>query len=382
MMGRLFVKRASRGGAEHAEANKTLTNKAAVGVASPKLCAPAPLRGNRASVTGHKSLNMGHWYATDGIAACAHPVRMETRMLRLGLCCKFAREPIRFRTTTAMALLRLTPPARAHRLADLCRANAAATEAAIRYCAGHGIGAFRVGSDVLPVHTHPKVHYDVRRLPDGGAIVAAFRACGRLARQEGIRLLFHPDQFIVLSSSDPDITRRSVDDLIAQAEIAEWLGADVINIHAGGGYGDKAAALTRVACNIRRLPAAVRKRLTLENDERTYTPADILPFCEAIEIPMVYDVHHHRCLPDGLSVEEVTQRALATWDREPVFHISSPRDGWHGPKPSRHHDFIAAADFPACWRKLNATVEVEAKAKELAILRLLRALRRPIASVP
>lgn len=306
-------------------------------------------------------------------------------MLRLGLCCKFTREPIRFRTTTAAALLRLTPAARARCLSELCRDNAAATEAAIRYCAGHGIGAFRIGSDVLPVRTHPKVRYDVRRLPDGAAIVAAFRACGRLARRASIRLLFHPNQFIVLSSSNPEITRRSVADLVAQAEIAQWLGADVINIHAGGGYGDKAAALSRVARNIRRLPVAVRKRLTLENDERTYSPADLLPFCEAHGIPMVYDVHHHRCRPDGLSIAEATRRAMATWNREPVLHISSPRDGWRGPKPSRHHDFIAISDFPACWRHLDATVEVEAKAKELAILRLLRLLRalpRPNSSVP
>jgi UV DNA damage endonuclease len=296
--------------------------------------------------------------------------------MRLGLCCKFAREPIRFRTTTAAALLRLQPPARARRLAEICRSNAAATEAAIRFCAGHGIGAFRVGSDVLPVHTHPQTRYEVRDLPDGEAIVAAFRACGRLARKTGVRLLFHPDQFIVLSSADPEITRRAAADLVAQAEIAGWLGADVINIHAGGGYGDKAGALARVARNIHRLPAAVRRRLTLENDERTYTPADLLPFCEAHGIPMVYDVHHHRCLPDGLSIEEVTRRAIATWkNREPVLHVSSPRDGWRGPRPSRHHDYIAAADFPACWRNIAATIEVEAKAKELAVARLQIALR-------
>ena len=295
-------------------------------------------------------------------------------MLRLGLCCKFSREPIRFRTTTAAALVRLPAAARPGRLAELCRANAAATEAAIRFCASHGIGAFRVGSDVLPVHTHPKVRYALQLLPGGPEIIAAFRACGRLARKANIRLLFHPDQFIVLSSADPEITRRSVEDLTAQAEIAQWLGADVINIHAGGGYGDKTAALARVAHNIRQLPAAVRKRLTLENDERTYSPADLLPFCEQNRIPMVYDVHHHRCLPDGLSVEAATQRALATWNREPVLHLSSPRDGWSGAKPSRHHDFISRSDFPACWQNITATIEVEAKAKEQAVLRLQRDL--------
>lgn len=44
--------------------------------------------------------------------------------LRLGLCCPFAAEPIRFRTTMATAMLRLPRPARLARLADFCRANA------------------------------------------------------------------------------------------------------------------------------------------------------------------------------------------------------------------------------------------------------------------
>jgi len=295
-------------------------------------------------------------------------------MLRLGLCCKFSREPIRFRTVTAAILLRLPAAARALRLAEVCRDNATALEAAIRFCAAHNIGAFRIGSDLLPVRTHPVVGYDLADLPDGRAIVKSLRACGTLACTHNIRLLFHPDQFIVLSSTDPKITRRSVADLVAQTELATWLGADVINIHAGGGYGDKPAALARVAANIRKLPVAVRRRLTLENDERTYSPADLLPLCEKLQIPLLYDVHHHRCHPDTLSVEEATRRALATWNREPVLHISSPRDGWQNPNPSRHHDFIAISDFPACWRHLDATIEVEAKAKEVALLRIRRDL--------
>ena len=41
-------------------------------------------------------------------------------------------------------------------------------------------------------------------------------------------------------------------------------------------------------------------------------------------ILLVYDVHHHRCNPDGLSVEEATSQAMATWDREPLFpHLQS-----------------------------------------------------------
>ena len=101
-----------------------------------------------------------------------------------------------------------------------------------------------------------------------------------------------------------------------------------------------------------------------------------MPVCADLAVPLVYDVHHHRCLPDGLTIEAATKRAVETWNREPLFHISSPLQGWRGPRPERHHDFIAPSDFPKAWRHRTLTVEVEAKAKELAVLRLLEWLRK------
>lgn len=291
-------------------------------------------------------------------------------MIRLGLCCKFAAADIKFPVTTALAAGRLEPAARRAKLAELCRANAAALEQALRYCAASGIGSFRVNSQILPLKTHPALGYSLPDLPGGREIVKAFKACGALARRLGLRLTFHPDQFILLSSENPKITASAVGELDYQAEVSEWIGGDVINIHGGGAYGDKAAALARVAKAINKLKPAVRSRLVLENDDRVYTPADLLPFCREHGIPFVYDVHHHRCLPDGLSAEKATELALATWSREPLFHLSSPKDGWRGPDTRSHHDYIDLKDFPAAWRGLGVTIEVEAKAKELAIARL------------
>jgi UV DNA damage endonuclease len=193
-------------------------------------------------------------------------------VIRLGLCCKFHREPIAFKTTTAAALARL-PRAGSFKNWRRGAGHAGALQRALAYCAAHGIGAFRVNSQILPVKTHPQQAYAVGDLPESAAIVAAFEACGRFARRHGLRLTFHPDQFILLSAPDPEIVRRSVMDLIYQAEVAEWIHADVINIHAGGGYGDKPAALARLAAALASLPAGVRARLTLENDDRIYTPA-------------------------------------------------------------------------------------------------------------
>jgi len=146
----------------------------------------------------------------------------------------------------------------------------------------------------------------------------------------------------------------------------------VINIHAGGVYGNKDKALQRLVRRIRSLPENIRRRLTLENDDRLYTPRDLLPICKKLKIPLVYDQHHHRCLPDGLSNKDATQQVMKTWNREPLFHISSPLQPWENGNNRNHHDYINSKDFPVFWLNLDITVEVEAKAKELAVLKLMR----------
>ena len=291
-------------------------------------------------------------------------------MIRLGLCCIFRKERIKFRRTTAKYLKGFSRDQQLKYLAEICLHNAHALNKALRYCRNHDIKDFRINSQILPLKTHPDVGYSMEDLPSYDQIIQTFKDCGRFCKKHDIRTTFHPDQFILLSSPSSEVVQRSVADLIYQAEVAGWGNADVINIHGGGGYGDKNASLRRLRERIEQLPEAVRSRLTLENDDRVYTPKDLLPVCRDMGIPLVYDVHHHRCLPDGSSVEATTELAETTWSREPLFHLSSPRDGWESGKPGSHHDYIDADDFPVCWKNLDITVEVEAKAKELAVLKL------------
>lgn len=295
-------------------------------------------------------------------------------MIRLGLCCIFHDQPIKFRNTTAKSLSTLTRTDALDKLAFLCAANAESLLAALQFCAFNGIGCFRVNSQILPLKTHPAHGYDIADLPGGAEIVKCFRHCGEFAGKHGLRVSFHPDQFVVLNSRRPEVVTASIQELEYQAEVAEWIGADVLNIHAGGEFGDKQAALADFANSLARLSPRVRSRLTVENDDRIYSPADLLPVCRSEGIPLVYDAHHHRCNRDSLTEEEATDQSLLTWDREPLFHISSPIEGWSGPNPRRHHDFIDINDFPSCWTNFNLTVEVEAKAKELAVLELKRRL--------
>ncbi len=295
-------------------------------------------------------------------------------MIRFGLCCIFRNQPIKFRRTTAKHLLAKKRREQLRFLDDICRDNALALEAALVYCRDNGIGAFRVNSQILPLKTHPEAGYDVADLPEGDKIVKIFKRCGKFSRKHDIRTSFHPDQFVVINSPDPEVVSRSVAELTYQTEVARWINADVINIHGGGGYGDKPAALSRLAKCINKLPAAVRKRLTLENDDRTFTPSDLLPVCEKTGVPLVYDLHHHRCLPDDMKEHEATYAALATWQREPLFHLSSPLGPWGSKDCRAHHDFIDPNDFPCHWRTLDLTVDIEAKAKEEAVLKLIKDL--------
>ncbi len=297
-------------------------------------------------------------------------------MIRWGLCCQFLDAPIRFRTATHRYVATLTAAERRKYLVAIARDNAAALHAAALHCHTLGIGAFRITSQILPLSTHPVSGYTLERLDRSGTIREAYAAAGRTAARHDIRLSFHPDQFVVLNSERPAVVQSAVDELDFQAALAETVGADTLVCHGGGIGGGLTAALERLERGLDLLGGPARSRIALENDDRLFTPAALAPLCLRAGVPMVYDVHHHRCNPDGLSVKEATALAVSTWrDREPWMHISSPRDGWDGPNPRAHADYIDPADVPPDWRRLSLTVDVEAKAKERAVLALATSLR-------
>lgn len=305
-------------------------------------------------------------------------------MLRLGLCCGFvANEAIKFRTTTVRYASTLDPARRTAFLIEIARHNIGALRSAVRWCGEHGVGAFRVTSGLLPLYTHPVVGWRLGDNEDGSDLSERLRSAGAEALRLGVRLSFHPDQFVVLGSANESTVASSVSEIEYQAECAELLGAAQLTVHGGGRSGGKHEALERFRRGLARLSLRARERLALENDDRVYTVSDLLPVCRAEGIPLVYDVHHHRCNPDGLSVAEATDAARKTWKgREPWLHISSPAAGWSGSDARPHADFIRPADVPREWLGYHATLDVEAKQKELAVLRLQRWLQRQPAKTP
>jgi len=297
--------------------------------------------------------------------------------IRLGLCCKFLDHPIRFRSTTVTYLKKLKDTGKSplNHLNTIVKENGLSLLKAIEFCSEHKIGAFRIGSDFLPAVTHPDTKYWIDSLGDAEQIYEILLKCKNKAKKEDIRLSFHPDQFVILSSPKPEVIHNSIVDLEYHGRLAELLGADVINIHGGGGYNNKKEALHRFANHFKKLSSRVQERLTVENDDRVYPPSELLPLCDMLGIPLVYDVHHHRCLTDDMTIEEASFAALKSWNREPLFHISSPIEGYNHKNRRSHHDYINIDDFPSCWRKISPlTIEVEAKAKEQAVLLLQKQL--------
>ena len=296
--------------------------------------------------------------------------------IRWGLCCQFLDAPIRFRTATHRYVATLTAERRRAYLSDVVGSNAIALAHAVERCHELGIGAFRINSQLLPLATHPASGYTLDDLEPAGALRRAFAAAGEIARARDVRLSFHPDQFVVLNSERDDVVASAVKELEYQAAIAELIGADVICLHVGGATGGTGAALARFERGLDRVSGRVRERLAIENDDRLFAPRDIAALSERTGLPFIYDVHHHRCHPDGMSVDEATARMTESWrGREPYAHLSSPRDGWNAANPRPHAAYVDPADVPAAWRTLpHLTVDVEAKDKERAVVAIKRAV--------
>jgi len=259
------------------------------------------------------------------------------------------------------------------------------------------IRMYRMSSDVAPYATHPRMpqfHGQIREC------AAELRDLGKLARDLGLRLSFHPSQFVILNSPDPALNDKGIADLVAQAEMLDLMemGPEaVLVIHVGGTYGDRPSGRARWAATYRRLPEPARRRLVLENDDFRYSASDVLSIHEETGVPLIFDHQHHWCLnPEGLGLREAVSRFVRTWPAgvRPKVHFSSPRTEFREiarknrktgkaetallpPLWTGHAAFVQPFEFITFMRLaegLEFDVMLEAKAKDLALRRLRRDL--------
>lgn len=258
---------------------------------------------------------------------------------------------------------------------------------------------YRLSSDLAPYVTHPGLPQFHGQI---GECRPELAEIGRLASEADIRLSFHPSQYIVLSAAQPAVAEKSVADIESQALLLDEMGLDeraVVVTHVGGVYEDRNAAMERFVARWRRLSEAARRRLVLENDDRSYGVPDVLRLHEQIGIRLVFDILHflnHN--PSGMLLREALRRCLDTWPAgvTPKVHFSSPRtemrqidqrDPATGktvrvlkpPLWTQHADFINPFEFIAFLQASRGLrdfdVMLETKAKDLALLRLRQDLR-------
>lgn len=284
---------------------------------------------------------------------------------KLGLVCITTSDQVRFRALTRKRLLQFSVSEQEEMLRSLYAENLRRFNLALDFCAAHQIRLYRMISGLFPFADSP---VGQAILPE---LSLALRETGDRIQALGLRIVLHPDQFVVLSSDRPEVIENSVRVLTTQAWIFDLLGLPrspwaLMNIH--GGKSDRAKRLIQV---IRDLPDPVRTRLTLENDEYAYSSSEILAVCQAAEIPMVFDAHHHVIHEqldsyEDTSVAEMLAAAQLTWPdpAEQLVHISNGREAFRDP---RHSDYITT--MPSSYRQAP-WIEVEAKLKEEAIAKL------------
>ncbi len=273
------------------------------------------------------------------------------------------------RTTNHECTLRTVTP---EKLRSLIRQNLDDLQAILEHNLEHGWLLFRIGSSVIPFGSHP-----VNQIPWWHEYQTDLKRIGAFARKNDMRLSFHPGQYTVLNSPDPQIVDRAIAELAYSARFLTELGLDAshkIVIHLGGTYGDKAAAIDRFCATINDLNIELTQRIVIENDERSYTPADALAVSKRTKLPVVFDNLHYTANPGSGELNDLLKAIFATWrkkDGHPKVHFSSQAPGGRVGNHAPHADPAEFNTWVTHWSSHgDFDLMLEAKNKDQALLEL------------
>lgn len=187
---------------------------------------------------------------------------------------------------------------------------------------------FRITSDLLPAYSHDD-YMPFYFEPDVVAkLEAHLSMCGDFAREHDIRLSFHPGQFCVLASDNPNIVENSIVEFEYHADLIRYMGFGKqfqdfkCNVHVGGKQGPD--GIKRV---MSRLSPEARNSLTIENAEFTWGLDASLELVDTCAL--VLDIHHH-WINSGEYIEPTDDRFKRVQDSwrgvRPVIHLSTSRE--------------------------------------------------------
>jgi len=243
-----------------------------------------------------------------------------------------------------------------------------------------GIKLFRISSAMFPLSDQVN-----KELWNNEEVKKHLRKAGEYVRSNDMRVTTHPGQFCVLSSDSDDVVHKAFIELNIHAWMFDVMGLDespkyAINIH--GGKSDRSSRLIE---QIKSLPDNIRKRLTLENDENSYSVVDLLEVHAHTSVPVVFDSHHTTFNDGNLTMEEAFHASVETWPKGilPLQHISNTDPELiNGSVMQRRKHSNMIHYVPQCQlealRDGTVDVEVEAKMKNLAVNKMSKEFNIPI----
>lgn len=294
----------------------------------------------------------------------------------------------------------------------------------LRWNVEHGIVFYRVSSGIAPHITNDALLEMSSSTTWYKSLAyrldcSAARAVRDYVAEHKLRLTFHAEPYVVLSTADPTVRMRSQRDIYYHYKLMKVLGLgpeSCVIVHGGGVYDDKLAAMERWRKCYLELPVAVRSRIVLENDERRFSIEDVLEISEAIAeqqshrggtpnggayenienndksrsgLAIVFDIFHYECcnrvrveagLPPLPAPETYLPRIIASWHRAHGTDLGPARVKMHisNQRPDAplgaHADYVES--IPAWMRRMTGLdLMVEAKQDELAVLALRKKYR-------
>ncbi|PSR54242.1 UV DNA damage repair endonuclease UvsE [Adhaeribacter arboris] len=261
------------------------------------------------------------------------------------------------------------------RLISTTANNFACLKKILEYNVKHNLLFLRMSSDMVPFASHPVNTYNWQTHFQG-----TLRALGRYIKAHQMRISMHPDQFVVINSPNTTTLNNSFAELEYQCAIMDIMELDEtakLQIHGGGVYGDKPAAIKRFVENYFLLSENVRKRLVIENDDRSYSLSDCLEIHEQTGIPILFDNFHHECLNNGETMTEALHLAAATWQEKDGIMMMDYSSQSPGERKGKHTASIVEdlfRDFIQQLDGLDVDIMLEIKDKELSALKAVEIL--------
>jgi UV DNA damage endonuclease len=264
----------------------------------------------------------------------------------------------------------------AEKLVASVSSNLANLQQILEYNVAHDLRFFRMSSGLVPFASHP-----VNTFPWQDHFGVTWQQLGRYIQAHDLRISMHPDQFVVLNSPNPDIVQNSIRELAYQCAVMDLMGLDAtakLQIHGGGVYGDKPAAIRRFIDTYAGLPENIRARLVVENDDRSYSLQDCLLIHQQTGIPVLFDNFHHECLNQGEPMAEALQLAASTWQPHDGVMMMDYSSQAPGERKGKHTQTIVPALFREFLRHLHGLdvdIMLEIKDKEASALQAVRLLK-------